>query len=508
MPMSSVVPRRDGLIFAGLILLAVLLIALNPLGFFGGNWDDGRYLDSVRAWADHGPVLGTNHWSLRWPLILPTTLSTHIFGVTRAGLMVVPLCYFAALIVFNFWAVRRAFGVNVAAMAVFAVITTPEMMLWATRLNVDVPELLFWSISLWSLHFAAARDAAQRRWLVLCGLSAGFAWATRETSLGLAVILVTAFLTGRGLTGAGPDRRSWWWVVLGAASIILPEMLILWHTSGDIMYRVHVDLSHTLIPSNDMVGKVAIGQTAPLNVNVMQRWTGSGPLHLHWFIDPWVNFFLNYKFGFMFVLAGAIMWRARVDDRRALRCLAFIALINVITILYVIGADPKVRMFMPAILAASCFVAIAAPKAGTGWTRWFLLLCFALKLVTTFIELDRKTNFANVVGMTEAAIARAARPNEAIYADKWVISHLALADATLGARLVTGIAPKGGLQLTIGRIGDKTEDGASPKEGRWAQLMRARSDQRPVSDEIALRIGLVRQRTHKGLIVTLYRRTS
>ena len=161
--LASADRRQTVIALSGLFAFVALLVAINPLGFFGGHWDDGRYLDSAVAWATIGPALGSTHWALRWPVVVPAAGVIWLSGLTRAALMMPSLLTLAALILFNFWAARRAFGIAGATFAITALITTPEIALWATRLNADLIEMLFWSIALWAFYFGRiASDPSKR----------------------------------------------------------------------------------------------------------------------------------------------------------------------------------------------------------------------------------------------------------------------------------------------------------------------------------------------------------
>ena len=504
--LASANQRQIVIALSGLFVFVALLVAINPLGFFGGHWDDGRYLDSAVAWATTGPALGSTHWALRWPVVLPAAGAIWLSGLTRAALMMPSLLTLAALILFNFWAARRAFGIAGATFAIAALITTPEIALWATRLNADLIEMLFWSIALWAFYFGRIASMDQKRWLLIAGLSAGLAWATRETSIGLLLLFVIGFVAGFGVR-----RVQYLWILLGFILIAVPEQMILWQASGDIFYRLHVDMNHIQIPSNDMAGLTAPGQSAPLNPEIMQRWSGDGPVRLHWLINPWVNFFLNFKFGLDFVIAAFAVFAWRRQSRAAewtpLVTLSVIALANIVTILYIVAADPKARMFMPATLAMCIMLGWAASQIKSLKFNNLLYGLLIMKAIFTLVVIDVKPNFNRA---PEMAVNATRARNGPIHVDIWGLSHLALANPALKTRLTTDETPVGGMFMTVGIMNDEVGDDAPPPGARWQTLYRQSTGQMPMTIRLlrplANAIGLMRDYRYRAVYVSLYRR--
>ena len=482
-------PTRDLALFALVLGVAATSLAINPLGYFGGHWDDGRYLDAALAW----PALGRDHWALRWPLVGPTAAAITLLGLSRFSLMLPGLLTLAAVLGVNFWAARREFGVAVATIACLALLTTPEIMRAATRLTADLPEVLFWSTALWAWWFG--RNGA-RWWLVLAGAAAACAWATRETGLGLLLLFALAFVTG-----IGPQRRSYGWIALGFAAVFLPEQIALWAASGDPLYRVHTDLRHIEIPSNDLIGGTPHGVSAPLNASLMRRWSGAGPLRVNWALDPWLNLFVNPAYGLDFLLAAiGLAWVRRAPPVTPL--LLAVAASNVVATVYLIATDPKPRMFMPAMGAACLLLAIVAVPLSHRHARTLSVAAVA-KLLVLLVMLDVATSYAEFPALTRAALATA--PG-AVHVDRWTSSSLALADASIRARLTPAPPAPGDLYLTAGKLRDYTGSDAPPGDARWQQLWRGHSARLPLTLRLAYMAGLGARTPYPALYVTLYRR--
>ena len=485
--------RRDIGLLALCVALALAIALAEPIGFIGGRWDDGRYLEAALDWTAHGPVLGPNHWALRWPVVLPAAAAIEAIERTRAALMLPPLIGFAALIAVTFAGVRAVFADRLAAViAALALATAFTVVEASTRLNADVPEALFWSCALWSLALAArAEGRRQAAWLAASGVACGLAWATRETAVGLALVLAAAFVAG-----IGPRRTRWVWLAAGALALWLPEELLLWHASGDPLYRVLTDLHHIDIPSDHLTGQTAKGAFAPLNPGVAARWDGAGPLRGHWWADPWGNLLLNGRYSLVFVawavlaLAGRFVigksgqspplrlspskpdQAARAEsgfDRLSLSGwlwpLALIAAANVIAVVYIIATDPQPRMFMPATAAAAIAVGLLSARAwrsGRRWQRALAIAVLALHLLACAVGIDTAPRFDAVPGLLSEVLAGTTGP---IAVDRDVRAHLLLAPPGVRARLVD----TGPVRLVVVRAGR----GIPLPPGHWALIRQA-----------------------------------
>ncbi len=502
---------RDWLIFAGVMFAAALLVAIDRAGYFGGRWDDGRYLDAALAWVERGPTLGTTHWALRWPTVLPTAASIELFGRNRGAAMLPFIAYFAGVLTVNFWAIRRFFDARTAALAVLALVTIGEVMMGVTRLTGELPELLFWSAGIWAFVAAAAASGTrQRNWLILAGIAAGLGWATRETAISLPLAFAAAFATG-----VGPRRARFGWLAVGFAVVALPEQLTLWHASGDWLYRMHVDLRHIEVPSNNLRGLVAHGQFAPMNGGVASRWLGIGPVHLFWAVDPWINLFLNMRYGLVFALAaGSAAWLALLGQRprggwTLVATIAALGALHVATVVYLIATDPKARMFMPAMAAAALILALCVVPLWRDRKARILIVTFGIvKVLTVIVAISVNGVFnRGYPVIAEEALAATTGP---IGVNRWTRSRLALGPVALRARLSEALPPVGGLWLTSGNVNDDVRlDTLPPPEARWQVVRRVAGRETPFTLPL---IALASGKPGAGLVagfvpvMVLYRR--
>ncbi|MDB5700626.1 MAG: hypothetical protein JWL66_825 [Sphingomonadales bacterium] len=81
-PTTRGVPAGRALLPLGLLLLtAVLLTLVNPIGYHGGGADDWYYLQAARCLVEtQGLCLPHTHWAARFPLILPMAAAIGTIG--------------------------------------------------------------------------------------------------------------------------------------------------------------------------------------------------------------------------------------------------------------------------------------------------------------------------------------------------------------------------------------------------------------------------------------------
>jgi hypothetical protein len=99
------------------LLTALLLMALAPLGYVGGGWDDRHYLEAARCAAANGFCLPEDHWARRFTLVVPTGLAAALFGETRQALWLAPAAYSLAAVTFFTLTVQRCYGRRAASIS-------------------------------------------------------------------------------------------------------------------------------------------------------------------------------------------------------------------------------------------------------------------------------------------------------------------------------------------------------------------------------------------------------
>lgn len=343
-----------------LIVLALALWLAKPIVFVGGGSDDARYLAAARAWIEHGPVVGTLHWDLRHPLVLPVAAATALFGEGRAGLLLVPVAYGLALLLLGVGVLRARFGVGAAMLWGVLFAANPLVHELATRLYPDLAEAFFVCASLAACD-AATRVRRRTALLLLAGVAASLAMLTRETSFFLPLLYACLFVAGQWLT-----RRDWLLVAAGAVPLLLIDNGWLWWATGDPLYRLHVALQHVGVASSHLAGGT-FGGPVLMNPALAGRWVSTGPVDVHWTVNPLLDLLFDPFYGGAFLLAAALLaaggWRRLGGgERHWLLGAAGIAMLALAFVTYVLMMSQRPRYYLLALLAVLALDAVLAVR--------------------------------------------------------------------------------------------------------------------------------------------------
>jgi hypothetical protein len=340
------------------LLCADLSTQFRPLGYLGGSSDDQRYLEIALRWLVHGPHAGTTHWALRHPLILAIVASFHVSSISIAALLLPARIAFDLLVTLSVVMMARHFGLRAAFCWLPLALFMPIIHRNATDCGLEMLELLFGAASAWVFVEACQRS----QWwanalMVLSGACCAVAVLTRETSAVLLLVYGYAWVAGKA------DRRGALWFAAGFVPLIAWDNIWLWMQTGDPLYRLHVDQSHTHIYSNQLEGGIYAGRVL-LNPDLASRWVPVGPVKLFWAIDPILNFFVGPDFGMIF-LAWLILWAmpaTRPSPRgavaRAMPWLLALAVSGYVLVTWIMTLRPQPRYFLFPVYAALLAVAL------------------------------------------------------------------------------------------------------------------------------------------------------
>ena len=343
--------------------LLVALIAVNPIGYVGGGWDDWHYVSAARCWAENGPCLPLDHWAGRWPVFAPTALMFELFGVSRLTLSVWPLiaCMVVASLIAEIG--NRLFHSPVGWLAAAIFVVTPAFSIQLIGPTAEAIELAF---QLAGIILIVAWLDRRSIWAAFAsGLSFALAFQVKETSLTAAAIAFVFVMARR------PRKMD---VMAAAAGFLLPlsiEFLAYLAITGDPLYRRSLSLAHTQIPSTELRNPSDVQGSPIFNKSIIAGWRREPGLHVHWILDGFINLLANAKAGLTLWLAplGLLVLRPvlTVSERKATLTLLGCAFTYIAILTFFFAIDPKPRMMFAPLAATSttmAIIALAAWRAG------------------------------------------------------------------------------------------------------------------------------------------------
>ena len=344
----------------GLGLLALAVLYWRWVGYQGH--DDASYAAAALDWVEHFPPLGTNHWALRYPLVLPIAGVIALSGPSVPALATVNLMAYAAFLAVNYWAARHWFGRTAAVLLTVIGIVLPQFPVQATYANPDLPEMALSVLSFWAFLLAQERNGAWRM-LLLSGLLAGIGVMTRETSLFLVLFYGILFLIRPGM-----PRWRFLLIAAGFAVVVGAQAGYFAVRTGDPFYRARISATHDAV---DRAAKLAEAKQAGRSLD------SEGVLATNPWVAPLAVIFVSQKYGLLFFLAipaYAILRAGCWMTRRQRGVIDFAGLGAVVSFLFVaLNAEILYivpRYFMvPAALAAVPVAVLAAHWLGAGGLR-------------------------------------------------------------------------------------------------------------------------------------------
>ncbi|HTU10110.1 MAG TPA: glycosyltransferase family 39 protein [Allosphingosinicella sp.] len=362
--------------FLPVALLALVLMALDPVGYVGGGWDDWYYLDAARCWAEHGYCLPGDHWARRVTLVAPLAGSIALFGESRAVLWLVPAAYSLAALALLVAVVARPFGRPAALLAGLALLLTPAFGERMLHVGVDIPELAFALAAIACLQRAA--QARSGLWAAAGGALLGLAILTRPTALAMLPLFVGAMLLVPSL------RRGLLPFALGGLAPLLIEAGAFALMTGDPLRPWALSLAHGAIPSSELEPGVDLSRSPLFNIAFIDGWRPAAGIEVHWTIDAFLNLIAHPATGFTLLAAFALLLlNGRRLGRpeaggRAIPLLILAAALYFGALVYALAVDPKPRMFLPVMAVAAAVIGVLAAEA---WRNGQKLLPAALAIL-------------------------------------------------------------------------------------------------------------------------------
>jgi hypothetical protein len=372
--------HRRWQIYALLLTATLVALAISPGGFVGGGGDDGRYLEAARCWADRGLCLPDNHWSGRWPVFAPVALLINLFGESRAVVQIWPFICGAGAVMLLAYVGDRLFGPRVGLAAGLLLLATPAYALRLMRPNVESVELCL--ILLAVICILNWKDRSSPVWAFGAGLAFGFAFQVRETAAISALMAFAAVLMTQR-----PIAKH---VMIAAAGFALPlalELLLLGWVTGDPFYRRTLSMAHAQIYSSELASWVDRSRSPLFNADYIAGWRRD--FHVHWLIDGPINLLLSVQAGFALLLAPILLvaGRSQLSPRTRHLCwwmlglaAAYIALLT-----YALAMDPKPRVMIPAIAAASLALAAVSVELFERGRKLLVSVCWLAIAISSLL---------------------------------------------------------------------------------------------------------------------------
>ena len=356
------------------LLLAAVVIAVNPIGYLGGGADDFQYLQAARCWVEHGPCLPDSPWSGRWPVIAPVAVVLGTLGESRATAAIAPALWWIGAIVALGILGERLFGRRAGLLAASLLALVPIFSNVALSIGADVPEL---TLQLTAVIAALAAVSRQSRgWAVAAGVLAAMAFETRETS--------AAFLAASALICLLADRRRarvLAWALPAFAVVIAADLAVYAAVTGDPFYFHKVSLHHARLPTSELDPSVDRSRSPILNPAFIAGWKQEMGIRLFWPLDPWLNFLASPRIGPVLIgaIAAALLWWKKLPALQGRRCflLALGGITSATLLLYVLAVDPQPRIFLGLAAAAALMLGALVSAAWANGSRVtaILLVC-------------------------------------------------------------------------------------------------------------------------------------
>jgi 4-amino-4-deoxy-L-arabinose transferase-like glycosyltransferase len=369
LPASLIAVWRSG--WWAPLLLAALVVAVNPIGYMGGGADDFHYLQAARCWVEHGPCLPDSPWSGRWPVIAPVSVVFGLAGESRTTAAIAPALWWIGAIVALGVLGERLFGRRAGIIAASLLALVPIFSNVALSIGADVPEL---TLQLGAVIAGLTAVSLQSRgWAVVAGLLAATAFETRETS--------AAFFAASALICLVADRRRAGvlaWAVTAFAVAIVAELAIYGAVTGNPFFFHEVSLHHARLPTSELDPSVDRSRSPIFNPAFIAGWKQEMGIRLFWPLDTWLNFLASPRLGPVLIgaIAAALLWRDKLPAPQRRRCLllALGAITSAAILIYVLAVDPQPRIFLGLAAAAALVLGALLSAARANGSRLSAIL--------------------------------------------------------------------------------------------------------------------------------------
>lgn len=237
-------------------LLAILIRIYCFRGFIG--LDDAEYAKIAYKIAEGsfavGDYSGPPVFPLRVGLTFPTAILFHFFGVNEWTLVTYPLILSLSGIFLAYFCAASLFNKRAGLIAALFWSVLPIDLVNSTKLLPDGLAAFYASLAtVWLIILV--RSELKQKWHLLLygfliGLLFGFSWLCKESVVYYVPFCMCVFLLTIKNNWPG-DLYLWVGIAIGSAGILLSEMGIYYHLTGDWMFRFHeIERNYHMIPDS------------------------------------------------------------------------------------------------------------------------------------------------------------------------------------------------------------------------------------------------------------------
>ncbi len=391
------------LIYLLLIIATLLVIAFNWIGF--RNYIDGALsIRGATLWLNHFPYLGTTHWELRHPYILAIAGAISAFGLNEASVLIPSILSLLAIAIITLAYFTRYNQVYLGITSWLILLSVPVFVFAASTLFSDILETLLILSSV--LLFISSLTTQNHNWpqIFIAGLLGGLAYTTRETSAALAFCYLTLFIAG-----FGGRRKIYFILAAGFLLPILSDLFFVYTQSGDLSYRIKIDLRQ-FHPWKELMNLDYINLVTPdklttaellerANSHDLQHFGPAGPIDMGRGLNPFIALVTNHEYQIIFLIAipATIMLALNPPQeqwlRRLLIVLGTLSICWFITVTYILQMRALPRYMLPvvysAVVVTSAYVCHLAKTHRIASTIIISILLLACSIVSFDLESER-----------------------------------------------------------------------------------------------------------------------
>ena len=235
---------RDIIIIA-ILFLGILFASTYKLIESPSVWyDEGIYVQIATNLANNGlvgmrfsptEILHVSKFTVEYPVIYPLAGVFKIFGFSILSARLLMVFFILGLAVAGYFLIRKLFGPNLPLLSLALLATFPPLYGNGKSVLGETPGLFFVFLALLLIYLARTATGPKIKYIILAGLSAGLAVATKPLFLIFVPALVIGLFLGRKQINIKMSD-----LFIGIATILMP--IILWFItqfqSGDSFIEI------------------------------------------------------------------------------------------------------------------------------------------------------------------------------------------------------------------------------------------------------------------------------